>query len=115
MKSTQKYPKVLKSIQKYAKVLKSTPKTEKYPKALQSAKNYTKETNEGMILILVWVDDLIVGGKNETMLNETKRMMHERFKMKDLFKKKTRKIQFASYVSSLGICPTIVLPKRVNQ
>ena len=47
---------------------------------------YTKETNEGMILILVWVDDLIIGGKNETMLNETKRMMHERFKMKDLGK-----------------------------
>ena len=39
-----------------------------------------------MILILVWVDDLIVGGKNENMLNETKRMMHERFKMKDLGK-----------------------------
>ena len=47
---------------------------------------YSKETNEGMILILVWVDDLIVGGKNENMLNETKRMMHERFKMKDLGK-----------------------------
>ena len=47
---------------------------------------YTKETKEGMILILVWVDDLIVGGKNENMLNETKKMMHERFKMKDMGK-----------------------------
>ena len=28
---------------------------------------YTKETKEGMILILVWVDDLIVGGKNENI------------------------------------------------
>ena len=47
---------------------------------------YTKETDQGMILILVWVDDLILGGKNETVLNETKNMMHERFKMKDLGK-----------------------------
>ena len=47
---------------------------------------YTKQTDDGMILILVWVDDLIIGAKNEELMCETKRMMTERFRMKDLGK-----------------------------
>ena len=39
-----------------------------------------------MIVLLVWVDDLIVGANSDTLLCKTKQMFKERFKMKDMGK-----------------------------
>ena len=41
-----------------------------------------------MTIILVWVDDLLVASSDEGMLSETKQMLSNKFKMKDLGKLK---------------------------
>ena len=44
-----------------------------------------KTAQKGFVLILIiWVDDLIVAASCEDVLNSGKRMLAERFKMKDL-------------------------------
>lgn len=45
---------------------------------------YTSETQEGKVILLIWVDDLIIAASNEGVQNNVKRMLSERFKMKDL-------------------------------
>jgi len=45
-----------------------------------------KHIEGGMILIVVWVDDFIIGASNDSLLCDTKNMLKERFKMKDLGK-----------------------------
>ena len=47
---------------------------------------YTRETQEGKVILLIWVDDLIIAASNEGVLNSVKNMLSERFKMKDLGK-----------------------------
>jgi len=47
---------------------------------------YVKHIEGGMIVIAVWVDDLIIGANNDSLLCDSKNMMKERFKMKDLGK-----------------------------
>ena len=47
---------------------------------------YMKCIQGDKMFVLVWVDDLIVAGKNEDLLNDVKQMLKERFKMKDLGK-----------------------------
>jgi len=47
---------------------------------------YVKQIGDNMIVIVVWVDDLIVGASNDLLLCETKDMLKEKFKMKDLGK-----------------------------
>lgn len=49
---------------------------------------YSKENQNGKVLLLIWVDDLILAGSNETILTDVKKMLAERFKMKDLGKLK---------------------------
>lgn len=47
---------------------------------------YTKQTEEEMVVVVIWVDDMIIGASNERLLYETKQMMTDKFKMKDLGK-----------------------------
>ena len=45
---------------------------------------YTKENQNEKVIVIVWVDDLIIAGNNEEVVKCVKRMLTERFKMKDL-------------------------------
>ena len=47
---------------------------------------YVKQIDDKMIVIVIWVDDLIIGASNDLLLCETKNMLKERFKMKDMGK-----------------------------
>ena len=41
---------------------------------------YAKESNDGKVIIIIWVDDLIVAASNR----DTEKRVREKFKMKDL-------------------------------
>ena len=43
-----------------------------------------KKSNEGIVIVLVYVDDLLVTGSNITLINETKQVLKDNFKIKDL-------------------------------
>ena len=45
---------------------------------------YSKESENEKVILLVWVDDLIIAGSNNTLLSDVKDMLKRRFKMKDL-------------------------------
>lgn len=46
---------------------------------------YTKESKQaGKVIIVVWVDDLIIAASNTKTLEQVKKMLSTRFKMKDL-------------------------------
>ena len=45
---------------------------------------YTKQNEKDIVVILVWVDDFIVGANNNKLLCETKQLFSDRFKMKDM-------------------------------
>lgn len=45
---------------------------------------YCKHTNEQIVIVLVWVDDIVVAASNDSVLSEIKNQLHNRFKMKDL-------------------------------
>ena len=47
---------------------------------------YVKQIEDKMIVLVIWVDDLIIGASNDLLLCETKNMLKEKFKMKDLGK-----------------------------
>ena len=44
---------------------------------------YTKDDQHNQITILFWVDDIIIACKDMTMINNTKEILHKRFKMDD--------------------------------
>ena len=47
---------------------------------------YVKQVNGKMIIILVWVDDLIIAASSDSLVSDIKRMLEDRFHMKDLGK-----------------------------
>ena len=47
---------------------------------------YRKEVGEKKVFVLIWVDDIILAASDNELMNETKMMLQERFKMKDLGK-----------------------------
>jgi len=47
---------------------------------------YRKEVGEKKVFVLIWVDDIILAANDNEIMNETKMMLQERFKMKDLGK-----------------------------
>ena len=47
---------------------------------------YVKHLDGKMIVIVIWVDDLIIAASDDSLLCDTKNMLKERFKMKDLGK-----------------------------
>ena len=47
---------------------------------------YRKEVGEKKVFILIWVDNIIPAASGIEIMNETKMILQERFKMKDLGK-----------------------------
>lgn len=47
---------------------------------------YSKQTGGEKIILIVWVDDLLIAASDSQTLRNVKRMLEERFKMKDLGK-----------------------------
>lgn len=45
---------------------------------------YAKQTKHGKTIMIIWVDDLIIAASNEKVMTNAKKMLSERFKMKDL-------------------------------
>ncbi|KAF2343193.1 Reverse transcriptase RNA-dependent DNA polymerase, partial [Trinorchestia longiramus] len=45
---------------------------------------YVRESDSGKGIIIVWVDDLILASSNAVVLREVKRLLSNKFKMKDL-------------------------------
>ena len=45
---------------------------------------YVKNTNNGCIIICLYVDDLLIMGSNDDIIQVTKRMLNNKFDMKDL-------------------------------
>ena len=43
-----------------------------------------KKSNEGILIVLIYVDDLLVTGSNITLINDTKQVLKDNFKIKDL-------------------------------
>lgn len=47
---------------------------------------YTKSTEDETIIIIVWVDDIVIAANNEDVIHKTKKVLKDRFRMKDLGK-----------------------------
>lgn len=45
---------------------------------------FTLKRKEGIVIILVYVDDLLITGDNEAMIAETRQVLHKQFRLKDL-------------------------------
>lgn len=45
---------------------------------------FTLNKPEGMVIVLVYVDDLLITGNNEPMISEAKEVLHRQFKLKGL-------------------------------
>lgn len=47
---------------------------------------YGREKQNEKVILIIWVDELIIAANNEEVVKSVKRMLTERFKMKDLRK-----------------------------
>ena len=45
---------------------------------------YIKDVDSGLVVVLVWVDDLIIAASNDTLMQVTKMMLKDKFHMKDM-------------------------------
>jgi hypothetical protein len=45
---------------------------------------YVHKSDEGIVVIIIYVDDLIVGGDNEKEIEHVKSLLKQKFDMKDL-------------------------------
>ncbi|XP_069155783.1 uncharacterized mitochondrial protein AtMg00810-like [Solanum lycopersicum] len=45
---------------------------------------FTKRSDEGIVIVLIYVDDLLVTGRSLKLINETKTVLKDNFKIKDL-------------------------------
>ena len=45
---------------------------------------YAKEADDGKVIIIIWVDDLIIAASNDKILKKVKEMLSEKIKLKDL-------------------------------
>ncbi|XP_047270440.1 uncharacterized mitochondrial protein AtMg00810-like [Capsicum annuum] len=54
----------------------------KMPEGFQQKGQYKKP--EGMVIVLIYVDDLLITGDSERMISEEKEVLHRQFKIKDL-------------------------------
>ena len=45
---------------------------------------YIRQVDKDVVLIVVWVDDLIIAASDESLLNDTKQMLKDKFNMKDV-------------------------------
>ena len=75
--------------------LKQTPKQwhEKFDKAMISSGFkinecdkcvYVKDTNDGYVILCLYVDDMLIVGSNDKIINSTKKMLNSKFDTKDM-------------------------------
>ena len=57
---------------------------EKFVQSLADPCVYVKSTEFGLVIAIVWVDDIIIAGSNTVVLKKAKESLMMRFKMKDL-------------------------------
>uniref|UniRef100_A0A3Q7GZU5 Reverse transcriptase Ty1/copia-type domain-containing protein n=1 Tax=Solanum lycopersicum TaxID=4081 RepID=A0A3Q7GZU5_SOLLC len=50
----------------------------------QNPQRIVAEKPEGMVIVLIYVDDLLITGDNELLIREAKEALHQKFKLKDL-------------------------------
>ena len=57
---------------------------ENFQQSLADPCVYHKNESESKVIVIVWVDDIIIGASNEALLNNVKSALNNRFKMKDM-------------------------------
>ena len=45
---------------------------------------YVKDTNDGYVILCLYVDDMLIMGSNDKMINSTKKTLNSKFDMKDI-------------------------------
>ncbi len=45
-----------------------------------------KKTNHGIVIIVIYVDDVIITGDNDAYISDLKKLLKQKFEMKDLGK-----------------------------
>jgi len=45
---------------------------------------YVKNTDNGYVIVCLYVDDMLIMGSNTQVINDTKRMLNRNFYMKDM-------------------------------
>ncbi len=45
---------------------------------------YVKKTNHGVVVIVIYVDDLIITGDSDANISDLKKLLKQKFEMKDL-------------------------------
>ncbi|XP_019227336.1 PREDICTED: uncharacterized protein LOC109208658 [Nicotiana attenuata] len=55
-----------------------------YIQSLHDYSLFTKRKNEDFVAVLIYVDDLLITGNSTQFINETKEVLHQQFKVKDL-------------------------------
>ena len=45
---------------------------------------YVKDTENGYVIVCLYVDDMLIIGSNDKMIKSTKNMLNSRFDMKDM-------------------------------
>ena len=45
---------------------------------------YVKNTNQGYVIVSLYVDDMLIIGSSQNMIKSTKQMLNKRFDMKDI-------------------------------
>ena len=75
--------------------LKQAPKQwhEKFDKAMTSSGFkinecdkciYVKDTNDGYVILCLYIDDILIVGSNDKITNSTKKILNSKFDMKDM-------------------------------
>lgn len=55
-----------------------------YKQSLYDYSLFTKHQGQKFVIVLIYVDDLVITGNNEEFINETKEVLKQKFKVKDL-------------------------------
>uniref|UniRef100_A0A3Q7IGL9 Reverse transcriptase Ty1/copia-type domain-containing protein n=1 Tax=Solanum lycopersicum TaxID=4081 RepID=A0A3Q7IGL9_SOLLC len=61
----------------------STRNSSRHTKPTTQMKDYMAPKPEGMVVVLIYVDDLLITGGNESLIREAKEALHQKFKLKD--------------------------------
>ena len=59
---------------------------ENFSQSLADPCVYTRNSENGLVILIVWVDDIIISATTQNLLESVKEAMCNKFKMKDLGK-----------------------------
>ncbi|XP_070057545.1 uncharacterized mitochondrial protein AtMg00810-like [Nicotiana tomentosiformis] len=55
-----------------------------YCQSLHDYSMFTKKEKGDIVVLLVFVDDLLITGSSDSLIQQAKRVLHQKFKVKDL-------------------------------